>query len=137
MAANGISKPYADDETVGKAMTLLGLGYSSDRVSHETGIPARTVRDWARSPQLAAKYGDAIKAARERIAYRWGQVVEDVLDRIEDGTETVSAVQAMTGWGIATDKVQRESPSGKSRTFVIVRSSDGSTIEVGAATDNA
>ena len=126
-----ITRPMQPDEVVSKAMVMLGTGYSSQRVSDATGIPSSTIRQWSRSPEITAKYSEATKAARERIAYRTGQIYEDELDKIEAGTVTVSPLQAATMWGIATDKVQKESSPSKGQAFVIVRSSDGSTIEVG------
>ncbi len=126
-----IERPYTDPEKVEECMALLAVGHSSLQIEKRTGVPSRTVRGFRNSPALAAKYGAATKAARERIAYRWGQVVEDSLDKLEDGTEKITAVKAMVGWGIATDKVQKESSPSKGQAFVIVRSSDGTTIEVG------
>lgn len=102
---------YADPLLVEEAMGLLALGYSSTQIERQTGIPARTVRDWANSPVLAAKYGEAIRAARERIAFRMGQVVQDKIDKVEAGEEEISLGQAFVGWGIATDKVQRDTQS--------------------------
>ena len=126
-----VTKPMQPDEVVSKAMVMLGTGYSSERVSKATGVPASTVRDWSRSPEIVAKYSEATKAARERIAYRTGQIYEDELDKIEAGTVTVSPLQAATMWGIATDKVQKDSSPTQGKAFVIVSASDGSTIEVG------
>ena len=105
-----IESPQRSDEEVEAAMVLLGSGVPTNQVSEITGIPARTLRDWARSPTLADKYRDAIKQARTRIALRTSQIVERVLDDIEDGTVTVSPVQALTMWGISTDKVQKDEP---------------------------
>ena len=105
-----IEAPQRSDAEVEGAMVLLGSGVPTIQVSEITGIPARTLRDWARSPTLADKYRDAIKEARVRIALRTSQIVEQVLDDIEDGTVTVSPVQAATMWGIAADKVQKDEP---------------------------
>ena len=81
-----IESPQRSDAEVEGAMVLLGSGVPTIQVSEITGIPARTLRDWARSPTLADKYRDAIKEARVRIALRTSQLAEQVLDAIEDGT---------------------------------------------------
>ncbi len=91
-------------------MVLLGSGVPVRQVSEITSIPPRTLRDWARSPTLATKYSEAIKQARIRISLRTSQLAEQVLDDIEDGTVQVTPLQAMTMWGIATDKVQKDEP---------------------------
>ena len=105
-----IESPQRSDAEVEGAMVLLGSGVPTIQVSEITGIPARTLRDWARSPILADKYRDAIKEARVRIALRTSQLAEQVLDAIEDGTLKVTPLQAFTMWGIATDKVQKDEP---------------------------
>ena len=128
-----IDSPNRSDAEVEAAIVLLGSGLSSVKVAELTGIPASTLRDWARSSALVAKYGEAIREARVRIAMRTSQIVEQLLDDIEDGTVKVSPVQAATMWGIATDKVQRDSTGPKTGSFVTIRTSDGTVIEAGSA----
>lgn len=130
---NCIESPQRSDAEVAAAMVLLGSGVPVNQVSEITGIPPRTLRDWSRSPSLAAKYSVAIKEARTRIAMRTSQIVEQLLDDIEDGTAKISPVQALTMWGIATDKVQRDSTGPKTGSFVTIRTSDGTIIEAGSA----
>ncbi|MCH6550491.1 MAG: hypothetical protein IH804_00555 [Planctomycetes bacterium] len=84
-SVNSIESPNRSDAEVEGAMVLLGSGLSSVKVSELTGIPASTLRDWARSSALVAKYGEAIRQARVRIAMRTSQLVEQILDDIEDG----------------------------------------------------
>ncbi len=126
-----IQKPHRDGEDVEQALIMLGVGVNTHRVSEVTGIPYTTLRDWANSPELVAKYGSAIKAARERLAYRTSQIFDRELDKVEDGEVTVSPLQAATMWGIATDKVQKESSPSQQASYTIVRTSDGTEIEVG------
>ena len=109
-SVNSIESPNRTDAEVEAAMALLGSGLSSIQVSEITDIPASTLRDWARSSTLVTKYSEAIKEARVRITMRTSQIVEQVLDDIEDGTVKVSPVQALTMWGISTDKVQKDEP---------------------------
>ena len=92
-------------------MALLGSGLSSIQVSEITGIPARTLRDWQRSPTLATKYSEAIKQMRIQLALRTSQLALQTLDDIEDGTIKVSPLQAFTMWGISTDKIQKDEPA--------------------------
>lgn len=128
-----IENPHRADEQVSQAMTMLGVGHSATSVSRATGIPATTLRDWARSPELVAKYADAIKTTRERVAYRAGQILEDAMDRVEDGTDKLTAPQAAVVWGIATDKVQKDSTPSRSGSFVRIMTSDGTVIEAGSS----
>ena len=137
-----IEAPQRSDAEVEGAMVLLGSGVPTIQVSEITGIPARTLRDWARSPTLADKYRDAIKEARVRIALRTSQLAEQVLDDIEDGAIVVTPLQLFTMFGIVTDKVQKDEPqhaaSGSINVFVGVKLpdsandavvTDGETIE--------
>ena len=103
-----IEAPNRADAEVEGAMALLGSGLSSIQVSTLTGIPASTLRDWARSATLVTKYSEAIKQFRIQIALRTSQLAMQTLDAIEDGTVKVSPLQAFTMWGISTDKIQKD-----------------------------
>lgn len=109
-SVNSIESPQRSDAEVEGAMVLLGSGLSSVKVSELTGIPASTLRDWQRSSTLVTKYSEAIKESRVRITMRLTQFVEQLLDDMEDGTTTVTPLQLLTMFGIATDKVQKDEP---------------------------
>ena len=87
---DAIESPNRPDAEVEGAMVLLGSGLSSLQVAEITGIPARTLRDWQRSPTLATKYSEAIKQMRIQLALRTSQLALQTLDAIEDGTIKVS-----------------------------------------------
>ena len=106
-----IAKPYTDPQKVEECMALVGAGYNPRKISAMTGVPYRTIHQWINAPTLAAKYAPIIKAARERLAYRWSLLADQALDELEEApriTDVMQPVAIMTGWGIATDKVQKD-----------------------------
>ncbi|KKM81207.1 hypothetical protein LCGC14_1332000 [marine sediment metagenome] len=118
--------------TVEEKATALALARQSTASSaaRELEFPESTVRRWV---QHYSESGD-------------NQWDEDNVDVIERSTEiTMKGLEQLGGRddiykhlmalnairGTSIDKLQRGSNSSKNATFVVVRSSDGTTIEVG------
>ena len=107
-------KPHAPDYVVAQALALATQGYSTRRTMRELQamypdepqLPdhvmiSRWVKDYNESQH------EEIEGAELRIAQRSIGILEKHLDAVENGEEKINYVTALTGYGIAIDKVQR------------------------------
>ena len=116
-------------ETRAQALALT-TATNATNAGRELGVPARTVRNWV-------QHYNAETGRNE-----WDEDNHDVIERstakIMEGMEGIPEGQAYKHLmalnairGTSIDKLQRGSSSSKAATFVVVRSSDGTEIEVG------
>ena len=126
-----------DRETKAQALAQAAVSTAA-QAARNLQLPERTVQRWVER-YLAENDGNNGWADDNRaVISRATELLMDAMDQIEDRGEAYKHVMALNALrGTSIDKEQRASNGSKAGVFVIVRSSDGSTVEVGASSEGS
>ena len=87
-APTRVVQTYDNDDRA-KVLALLLMGYSSPPIEKETGVPARTVRQWRQdSPDFATKEDEAITQVQRRVALIGYDIMERQFTRWQEKADT-------------------------------------------------